>query len=297
MSAEDQEQYVQQKKVMYHFESYSDRWGRLYTEPSVSLGQMDITFRAELARELLLSVVDNGHGTHKRRILDVGCGTGHVLGCLEESRLEIVACDFTEAMVRTAAKAHPHIRFFVADARCLPIGHETFDVVTMMGVMEYITSGKDVIAGVASMLRPGGWLIVSFPNRQSLFRRMHAIERRLTRPIRQLVHRKRAGAKSESAPEAAYLHFQWTEREAVRLLRVNGLTTEWIRYCTYGMKTPCLEGNSLNLAFARWLSNRCGSTGYAPRNLAWTMVLAARKPAERAQLSLGPRPGSVSEED
>src|SRR5262245_19689489 len=47
------------------------------------------------------------------RILELGCGTGHLLAALKPSHG--VGVDFSEGMIAEARKAHPHLTFVVGD--------------------------------------------------------------------------------------------------------------------------------------------------------------------------------------
>jgi SAM-dependent methyltransferase len=191
-------------------------------------------------------------------------------------------------MIRIASAAHPHTGFLVADARHIPFRYNTMDIVTMMGALEYIPKSAEVVAAIASVLRPDGWLILSFPNWRSLFRRAHAFERTLTAPLRRLRGRKSLNSGAQSGEKEGYRHYQWSERTARELLEAHGFAPEYVRYCTYGLKTPWLDGNRFNAALGRWLGIRYGSTGFMAKNLAWTLVIAAKKLHSRSTKHYSP---------
>jgi trans-aconitate methyltransferase len=50
------------------------------------------------------------------RILDVGCGTGHLTKKIAASGAEVVGLDSSAEMIETARTAYPEIEFVVADA-------------------------------------------------------------------------------------------------------------------------------------------------------------------------------------
>ena len=70
------------------------------------------------------------------RILDLGCGTGHLTSLIAESGAEVVGIDSSEDMVRVASKNYPNIRFEVADARSLLFDGE-FDAVFSNAVLHW----------------------------------------------------------------------------------------------------------------------------------------------------------------
>ena len=49
------------------------------------------------------------------RILDLGCGTGHLTGKIAEAGAEVVGIDNSEAMIEQARKNFPELRFEIAD--------------------------------------------------------------------------------------------------------------------------------------------------------------------------------------
>ncbi len=267
----------QRLAVRRRFHRGSAQWGRAYTDPVADVGQLDLALRAQIVRRMLSRIAESRSVTRRLKLVDVGCGTGHVLAGLSTEQYDVLAMDFAEGMVRRASTAHPEVRFMVGDAANIPLVGESVDVVTLIGVLEYIPAANKVLAGIARLLRPGGWLVVSFPNARSLFRHAHRLERTVTTPIRSAVRKWRCTDVQGNALTESYRHYRWTERRAELLLQAQGLMPEWACYCTYGLKTPGLERLKLNMAFCRWASERYSMPGVISRSLAWTIVMAARK--------------------
>ena len=71
------------------------------------------------------------------RILDLGCGTGHLTAHIAKSGAEVVGIDSSEDMVRVASQNYPNILFEVADARSLPYVAE-FDAVFSNAVLHWV---------------------------------------------------------------------------------------------------------------------------------------------------------------
>src|SRR5262249_35803441 len=51
------------------------------------------------------------------RILDLGCGTGHLTDQLAAAGAEVIGIDSAASMIDQARRTYPHLRFEIADAR------------------------------------------------------------------------------------------------------------------------------------------------------------------------------------
>ena len=106
------------------------------------------------------------------RLLDVGCGSGGFLR--EMSRLDGWQVSGIEISSQMARFAREQLGLEVSqgtleDAR-LPAG--TFDVVTMWDVLEHVHDPQETLRYVERILKPGGWLLVSTPNADSVDARL-----------------------------------------------------------------------------------------------------------------------------
>lgn len=113
-----------------------------------------------------------------RRILDVGCGTGGTTVALVLSRLEpeeVVGVDISvqaleagEVRAMGYGLAPGRVRFELVEAgRRLPFADASFDLVTCVSVLEFITSDDRrgaLISEMLRVLRPGGHLYLATPN-------------------------------------------------------------------------------------------------------------------------------------
>ncbi len=63
------------------------------------------------------------------RVLDIGCGQGHLLAALRPARG--VGVDFSPEVLERARKAYPELEFVLADAHALALGDDQFDYIVL----------------------------------------------------------------------------------------------------------------------------------------------------------------------
>lgn len=104
----------------------------------------------------------------KGAAIDVGCGNGAFVAALRDRGFDAWGIDFSERAVR-AGKVH----FGLEHLYAVNIEHfrerfpdRTFDLVTAFEVLEHMDDAALFVQRLSELLRPGGWLIVSVPNRE-----------------------------------------------------------------------------------------------------------------------------------
>ena len=108
------------------------------------------------------------------RVLDLGCGTGHLTALIAESGAEVVGIDSSEDMVGVASGNYPNIRFEVADARSLPFDAE-FDAVFSNAVLHWVRPPEAVVQSVWRALKPGGRFVAEFGGENNIRTIMTAV--------------------------------------------------------------------------------------------------------------------------
>ena len=104
-----------------------------------------------------------------RSLLDVGCGAGRLAIMSAHEADRVTAFDFSGAAIAiaelNATCAGRQISFEVADIHGFcERSDETFDVVTMLGVLEHVEDPVRSLRDISSVMRDGGTLVVSCPN-------------------------------------------------------------------------------------------------------------------------------------
>ena len=112
------------------------------------------------------------------RILDIGCGTGHLTAQIAESGAQVVGVDRSPEMASAARSAYPNLQFEVADARKLPYRAE-FDAVFSNATLHWIPESELVIQSVWNALRPGGRFVAEFGGKGNIAKMKSAFDRAL----------------------------------------------------------------------------------------------------------------------
>src|ERR1700721_2648345 len=102
-----------------------------------------------------------------RDVLDVASGEGYGAAQLAQVARHVVGVEYSGATVRNAVANFPrrNLRFIQSDARSLPLGDASVDVVTSFETIEHFDRQEEFVAEVHRVLRPAGSFIVSTPDR------------------------------------------------------------------------------------------------------------------------------------
>ncbi|HBI45338.1 MAG TPA: SAM-dependent methyltransferase [Planctomycetales bacterium] len=109
------------------------------------------------------------------RILDLGCGTGHLTAQIAQAGATVVGLDHSAEMLEQARSAYPLLQFIQGDARDFTFA-EPFDAIFSNAVLHWIQPPEAVIRCVRDALRPGGRFVAEFGGRGNV-RRVLAVLR------------------------------------------------------------------------------------------------------------------------
>jgi SAM-dependent methyltransferase len=103
-----------------------------------------------------------------KRLLDVGCGGGLGFNYLLEAGVaHITGVDISEENLRHASRVSSGVILRRADAQALPFDDESFDVVSVMQVIQYLDINQ-FLSEAWRVLGPSGRIIISLPNIQRM---------------------------------------------------------------------------------------------------------------------------------
>jgi SAM-dependent methyltransferase len=102
-----------------------------------------------------------------KRVLDAGCGTGYGLEMLLAYRPEsVTGVDLSdEAVTDAGRRLGDQAELVRADVRDLPLEDDSFDIVVCFEVIEHVERQRDALDELKRVVRPGGVLLISSPNR------------------------------------------------------------------------------------------------------------------------------------
>jgi SAM-dependent methyltransferase len=101
-------------------------------------------------------------------VLDVATGEGYGAAMLARQARSVVACDLAADVIARAGQnfRQPNLRFVAGDARALPMPDASVDVVTCFEALEHFAEQELFLDEVRRVVRPGGVLLVSTPDRE-----------------------------------------------------------------------------------------------------------------------------------
>jgi trans-aconitate 2-methyltransferase len=112
----------------------------------------------------------------RERILDLGCGTGHLTEQIAASGAKVVGVDLSSEMIRQAKEKYPALQFELMDAREIAFA-EPFDAVFSNATLHWIKEPEKVIARIAAVLRSRGRFVAEFGGKGNVGALMTAVER------------------------------------------------------------------------------------------------------------------------
>lgn len=120
--------------------------------------------RADVLEKELLRKLLNQFGD-VRKVLEVGCGTGHFTKWMESLGLEAYGLDISHLMLQEARKHWTDGRLIQGESRCLPFKPGSFDIVAFIACLEYMPNVATVLMEAARVARKG--MVIGLMNKWS----------------------------------------------------------------------------------------------------------------------------------
>jgi len=93
------------------------------------------------------------------RILDLGCGTGHLTDRIAGTGAEVAGLDSSPSMIAQARQNFPKLRFQLADARTFRVD-TPYDAIFSNAALHWVREANEAAAAMAQALKPSGRLVL-----------------------------------------------------------------------------------------------------------------------------------------
>ena len=111
---------------------------------------------AEMTSAAIEPILDSFGPLGGKRLLDIGCGTGHLVAAAARRGAEVLGVDFAETMVARARSNYPGAAFRQGDAEALDLADASFDAVACSFALLHLSDQEAAVAEACRVLRPGG---------------------------------------------------------------------------------------------------------------------------------------------
>jgi len=109
------------------------------------------------------------------RILDLGCGTGHLSRQIADAGAEVIGIDNSPAMITQARANYADLRFEIGDGKDFAFP-KLFDAVFSNATLHWIKEAEQLVRCVRRALRPGGRFVAEFGGKGNIQAILAAID-------------------------------------------------------------------------------------------------------------------------
>jgi 2-polyprenyl-3-methyl-5-hydroxy-6-metoxy-1,4-benzoquinol methylase len=173
----------------FHFTDYLDPVGEI--SPEVDASQLTESEASYIESQLQANLNKFGNqveilGSHLPlaglKVLDIGCGGGLFLSLLKDQGAQVTGIELSDSRAHYARTKH------ALEIYKIPIESDfwqkgqagAFDAVTLWDVIEHVNYPFQTLQCAANVLRPGGFLLIDTPCRDSFYHRFGEFTYRLS---------------------------------------------------------------------------------------------------------------------
>ena len=173
----------------FHFTDYLDPVNEIAPEIDVSqLTKNEASYiESQLQANLnkfrnQVNIIGNYLPPAGAKVLDIGCGGGLFLSLLKDKGAEVTGIELSDSRAHYARTKHGlEIYKIPIESDFWQKGHAgTFDAVTLWDVIEHVNFPFQTLQCAASVLQPGGFLLIDTPCRDSFYHRFGELTYRLS---------------------------------------------------------------------------------------------------------------------
>jgi 2-polyprenyl-6-hydroxyphenyl methylase/3-demethylubiquinone-9 3-methyltransferase len=199
---------MENRAVISFHDALACQWEAKYKSPGFGV-------RLQVISELLSS------GLRGQKWLDAGCGTGTISRWLAERGASVLAIDGSDRMLAHASQSES-VEYRKADVVKTGLPDSNFDGIVCSSVLEYLPSPELALTEFHRLLKAGGTLVASVPNRAASVRVPMQLVYWLTRPL----------GKKRCLTYLDHSRHHYNSSQFSRLLRRHGFASE--RMIEYG---------------------------------------------------------------
>ncbi|MFI7666670.1 class I SAM-dependent methyltransferase [Nocardia sp. NPDC049526] len=100
-----------------------------------------------------------------KTVLEAGSGEGYGANMIADVAAEVIGLDYDTSAVEHVRARYPRVEMIQGNLAALPLEDESVDVVVNFQVIEHLWDQGQFIRECLRVLRPGGELLISTPNR------------------------------------------------------------------------------------------------------------------------------------
>jgi trans-aconitate methyltransferase len=108
------------------------------------------------------------------RILDLGCGTGHLTSQIAERGADVTGLDASPSMIAQARQNYPKLKFVLANAQAFSF-NEPFDAVFSNAALHWMPEATPVVANIARAMKRGGRFVLEMGAHGNIARILDAL--------------------------------------------------------------------------------------------------------------------------
>ncbi|GAC1547426.1 MAG: hypothetical protein NVS2B17_31640 [Candidatus Velthaea sp.] len=112
-----------------------------------------------------------------KRLLDVGCGTGFVIGLSHDLFASVDGLDITPAMLAKIDTSPGNITLHTGIVENLPFENATFDMVSSYSFLHHVADHHVVLKEVRRVLKPGGLFYIDLEPNKLFWQHMLELEK------------------------------------------------------------------------------------------------------------------------
>lgn len=151
--------------VKQYFSQNACYWKEIYTDQEDLNSKL---FQVNRRKQVILELIENLPKTGMLKILDIGCGSGGIMGDLVSSGYSVIGGDISWPMVQEAQRSigarSGSGGYLQCDVEHLPFASASFDVVVCAGVLSFLADVDQGLRDLHRILKQPGLMVVTLPN-------------------------------------------------------------------------------------------------------------------------------------